>query len=362
MTHKRLISTLTLTFCLLFSVVAQIPTGYYNAANGLTGFPLKTALYNIIKGHTIISYDNLYDKYIKTDVIPPNTVWDMYSHNPTGTTAYTYTYGTGDECGSYNSEGDCFNREHSVPASWFNDASPTYSDLFVVYPTDGYVNNIRSNYPFGEVLSPTFTSTNGSKRGSCSYPGYSGTVFEPIDAYKGDFARTLFYLATRYENTIATWYSNTAEAANALVANNTVCFQTWHLNMLYEWHVSDPVSAKEIARNDSVYKIQHNRNPYIDHPEWVAVIWNMPTTAANFDLSEKIRIFPNPADDAMQISIPDISSTYQITITDITGRMISQIVMSTENQMVDISMLTKGMYLLVLENNNTRIVKNFIKN
>lgn len=262
-------------FVLLFSVVSgEIPPGYYNQAAGNTGEALQVALYNIIKGHTVKNYDYLWLAFYTTDVTRYDTVWDMYSDVPGGTPPYIYHLGS-NQCGSGGGgiEGDCYSREHSFPKSWFNDLSPMYTDLFHIYPVDQYVNNRRSNYPYGTVSSPTWTSLNGGKVGPCSTSGYSGTVFEPIDAYKGDFARTYFYMATRYENLIATWPYNDPNAAAVLDSTSYPAFRTWFLNMLIQWHNQDPVSAKEIARNDAVYDIQHNRNPFIDHPEYVSAIW-----------------------------------------------------------------------------------------
>ncbi|MCK4642381.1 endonuclease [bacterium] len=246
---------------------AAIPAGYYDTATG-TGATLKTNLHYIIDGHSSQSYDSLYVAYQTTDNTGANTVWDMYSAVPGGTPAYTYTHGS-NQCGSYNSEADCYNREHSIPSSWFGSSSPMYTDLFMVYPTDGYVNGRRSNYPFGETSSPTWTSTNGSKVGSCSYAGYSGPIFEPIDEYKGDFARTYFYTVTRYEDRITSW-DTTDTSFNG---TSYPGFQAWAYDMFLEWHNADPVSQKEINRNDAVYAIQGNRNPYIDHPEWVCDVW-----------------------------------------------------------------------------------------
>lgn len=261
-----------LLFFLIFLFLrasAQIPNGYYNTATG-SGAALKTQLYNIIKGHTVVNYDDLYSAYTETD--DQNNggvlVWDMYSN-------CNYNFSAANQCGNYQNECDCYNREHSMPQSWFNSSSPMVSDLFHVYPTDGKVNGMRSNYPFGEVSSPTYTSGNGSKRGSCSYPGYTGVVFEPIDEYKGDFARTYFYMATRYENVIGNWQTN-GNANEVLDGTSFPCYDTWFLNMLGEWHVQDPVSTKEIDRNNVVYaSYQHNRNPFIDHPEYVYAIWGV---------------------------------------------------------------------------------------
>ncbi len=265
-------SLIFLTCFISFSAISQ-PAGYYNTATG-TGATLKTQLYTIISsGHSPISYDNLWNAFQTTDVKPNGKVWDMYSDIPDGTPPYEYTF-ISDQCGNYSTEGDCYNREHSWPSSWFGDASPMYTDLFQVIPTDGYVNGIRSNYILAQVATPSYTSMNGSKRGSCATPGYSGTVFEPIDAYKGDFARAYFYMVTRYQNLVVGWSSN-ATVGDILNGTTFPAFETWYLNMLAQWHVNDPVSAKEIARNNAVYGIQGNRNPYIDHPEFVNAVWSV---------------------------------------------------------------------------------------
>lgn len=266
---KHLVYSLLCVGILLFnhlSLQAQPPSGYYSSATG-TGATLKTQLYNIIKNHTVRSYDQLWTDFQTTDVKSNGKVWDMYSN-----TNYTFV---SNQCGTYNSEGDCYNREHSFPASWFNDASPMYTDLHHLYPADGYVNGIRSNYIYAKVGTASYTSTNGSKRGNCITPGYTGTVFEPIDEYKGDFARMLFYMATRYENIIHTWYANDANANIILQNNSFPVFESWYLTMLGNWHAADPVSLKEINRNNAVYARQGNRNPFIDRPDFVYKIWGV---------------------------------------------------------------------------------------
>ncbi len=236
---------------------AQIPSGYYDGAEGKTGQDLRAALHNIIKGHTVISYDALETAYFYTDAYPDGTLWDIYSN---------YHWTSGKVCGNYKGEGDCWNREHTWPQSWFVSGTPK-SDLFHVLPTDGYVNNRRSNYPYGEVGSATYTSKNGSKLGTCKTSGYSGTVFEPIDEYKGDIARGLFYMSTRYYTEDSSWSSS---------GMTTKCeIKEWALKMLLQWHKQDPVSQKEIDRNNVIYaSYQHNRNPFIDHPEYAEMIWD----------------------------------------------------------------------------------------
>ncbi|SHG31867.1 endonuclease [Flavobacterium johnsoniae] len=257
---------------LLFSIIgfSQIPSGYYNTATG-TGYTLKTQLYNIIKDHTNNGYAGLYTTYLTSDVDNfyenDGTILDMYSENPSGTDPYNYTTGTTQRCGNYSAEGDCYNREHIIPQSVFNEQSPMVADAHFITPTDGKVNGMRSNYPHGTVNSATYTSQNGSKLGSSSVSGYSGTVFEPINAFKGDIARMYFYFATRYESTVAGYSYPMFNGSSNQV------FTTAFLNMLLAWHAQDPVSAREIARNNAIYARQNNRNPFIDHPEYVNQIW-----------------------------------------------------------------------------------------
>ncbi|MGE0076386.1 MAG: endonuclease [Bacteroidales bacterium] len=258
------------------SLFAQIPTGYYDSATG-TGYTLKTQLYNIIKDHTNLGYSGLWTTYQTSDrdyyYENDGTILDMYSENASGTDPYNFTYST-DQCGTYSSEGDCYNREHIIPQSIFNEASPMVADAHFITPTDGKVNGMRSNYPHGVVGTATYTSQNGSKLGSASNSGYaagySGTVFEPIDEFKGDIARMYFYFATRYQNVITTWGTSYA------MFNGTTdqVFAEPFLTILLTWNALDPVSASEVARNNAIYARQNNRNPFIDHPEYVNQIWS----------------------------------------------------------------------------------------
>jgi len=269
---KRFYSALLV---LLFSiqVYATIPPGYYNSATGLSGAALKTALYNTISNHTALSYNGLWSAFQSTDKKANGKVWDMYSDIPGGTPPYEFTFVT-DQCGTYNAEGQCFNREHSWPSSWFNDAAPMYTDLFHLIPADGYVNNRRGNDIIAEVGTASWTSMNGSKVGSCSTPGFSGTVFEPIDGYKGDFARSYMYMVTRYQNLVVGW-SSIATVSSILNGTTFPAFESWFITMLGQWSIDDPVSQKEIDRNDAVYTLQGNRNPFIDHPEYIYSIWGV---------------------------------------------------------------------------------------
>jgi len=259
---------------------AQPPAGYYDPAAGLSGYSLKTALYNIIKNHNDQGYSALWGFYEYGDSLPAaltnsgtstDIIWDIYSYNPNGLNPYEYLSGS-DQCGTYSGEGSCYNREHTFPQSWFNQASPMKNDVVQVLPTDGYVNGKRSNYPYSEVGSTTWTSQNGSKLGTSNATGFSGTAFEPIDEFKGDLARIYFYMATRYENVIANWQSN-ANADDVLDGTSDHVYDDWFLDLMMQWHEQDPVSQKELDRNNDIYDYQNNRNPFVDHPEYAESIW-----------------------------------------------------------------------------------------
>lgn len=333
---KKIISFFFLLSFLSFAQ-AQIPTGYYDAAAGLSGLPLKTALHNIIKNHTIISYGNLYNAYVSTDNMGNNIVWDIYSDIPSGTPPYTFSYSvSADQCGSYSTEGDCFNREHTWPQSWFG-GSTVESDLFNVYPTDGYVNNRRANYPYGEVTNATWTSLNGSKVGPCTFPGYTSTVFEPIDEYKGDLARNYFYITVRYYTEGDSWPGSDMTTGTEL--------KPWALNMMYQWHINDPVSQKEINRNNAVYLKQHNRNPFIDHPEWVGVMLNLVSVSDPNSAKDNMVVYPNPTSN--EISISTTNPLIDVELYNSVGKKVIALNdIKTNQTKIDISVLSRGFYML----------------
>lgn len=338
-------------------VFAQIPPGYYNSAQGLTGNALKTALHNIIKNHTQISYAGLWNTYIKTDRKANGKVWDIYSDIPSGTPPYQFTFST-DQCGSYAVEGDCYNREHSWPQSWFNSVTGPVSDMFHIYPTDGKVNGQRSNFPYGNVNTATWTSLNGGKLGPCSNLGYNQTAFEPIDEYKGDLARTYFYMSTRYYLEDGSW--TTSEATNKSI------ILPWEMNVLLQWHHQDPVSAKEIARNDSIYyRYQHNRNPFIDNPQWADSIWTMDVTVflKNYEFAYAFSLAPNPSQDVFSISAQTKNTeNCTISITDISGKLIEEYHTSIlETMQIDCSKWQKGLYFITVSNSQSRSNFKFLK-
>lgn len=281
-----------------------IPAGFYDGAAGLSCQPLKTSLKNISSNnYNTLSYTpGLWNAYQYTDIKPSTTniIWDIYTddNNPAVPESYNFIFST-NQCGSYNSEGDCYNREHTTPQSWFNSVSPMVSDIHHILPTDGWVNGKRSNFPYGEVTNATYTSTdNGSKLGSGNNFGFTGTVFEPINAFKGDLARVSLYMATRYEDQLISqnWAGN-AEANIAMLTageqpdaalRRLQVYETWYLQTMFKWLNQDPVSQKEIDRNNAIYyqSGQNNRNPFVDHPEYAALIWQctgvVPVTITDF--------------------------------------------------------------------------------
>lgn len=294
---------------------AQIPANYYDSANGLSGYALKSQLKTITtNGHQSRTYDQLYDGdgisgsngYIDThsDIAVASgnnyendgTILDMYSENPSGSDPYNFTHGN-NQCGNQSSEGDCYNREHLVPQSSFNSAFPMQSDIHTVIPSDGRVNNFRGSLVFGTVNSPNWTSLNGSKRGTSAMSGYSGTVFEPIDEFKGDIARALLYFAVRYEDTV-----NEYTSFAMFDGTNDAVFFPWAIEVLLDWHNNiDPVDQRERDRNNAAYNFQNNANPFVDHPEYASMIWN-PITDTEAPTAATNLIASNPTVNSINLS------------------------------------------------------------
>ena len=242
-------------------------TSYYEDIGANTsGKELKTELCHLIDGHTNKGYDYAYTAYQTTDVDADNKIIDMYS-------AYRFDPTT-DHQGApgksnYNAEGQMFNREHTIPQSVFSEGSPMKSDLHHLLPTDAYVNNKRGNLPHAEVNNVTYTSTNGTKIGTSTVQGYSGSACEVPDQYKGDFARIYFYMVTRYEENLPKWKSYACFDKQSFPG-----LSSWAIDLYLRWSDEDPVSDKEIIRNEEIAKIQLNRNPFIDHPEYAHRIWD----------------------------------------------------------------------------------------
>lgn len=281
---KKLLLPLILVSSL---ISAQAPAGYYDGTAGLTGYALKTKLRGIISVKNINwNYGDLPNLYNQTDLDkyydhgPGNTtiLLDIYSENPTGADAYEYT--SANLISTSGAEGLGYNREHAVPQSTFDSNYPMYSDLHFVIPTDARINQLRNNYPYGVGNSTVhYTFSNTSKIANSAIPNYVYTnrVYEPISEFKGDIARMLLYFAVRYEEKLPSFnYStniNPAIDRSPLDGTAERAFDPAYISMLLQWHLQDPVSQREIDRNNAIYAIQNNRNPFIDNPQWVNDIW-----------------------------------------------------------------------------------------
>ena len=344
---------------LLLSLItlAQAPANYYNNATG-TGYALKTQLKTIISaGYIDKGYNALWTIYPTSDVRADGKVWDMYSN-------CNLTFGTDQDMGSSGtSQCQKFNREHSFPKSWFNDAAPMHNDAYHVLPIDKYVNGIRGNYAYGIVGTANFTSLNGCKRGNNVAPGSpNATVFEPADEYKGDFARIYFYMATRYQDVVTGWTGNDSDGDSMLDGSSTKVFSQWTLDMLYQWHIADPVSLKETNRNNVIYGYQNNRNPFVDHPEYVLSIWGAVLSTSQYNSLATVMVYPNPSNN-QRINIQTEVDLDEIQLITINGQIMQQITKpSSQNKTYTIENIPSGFYFLRLSNGNQSTVKKVIVN
>ncbi|MEJ5048813.1 endonuclease [Chryseobacterium culicis] len=278
-------------------ISAQAPAGYYNGTTGLTGYALKSKLHDIISEKMVNWHYNdlkvLYgqtdlDKYYDHDASNTQYLLDIYSEIPSGPDAYEYT--VDQMVAGVSMEGQGYNREHMMPQSTFSTSSsisdyPMYSDLNFIIPVDGYINQRRSNYPYGIGNNTNhYIFSNTSRISNAAIPNYPyiGRVYEPINEFKGDIARSLLYFAVRYEgklgsfNTAYTTSANLTPATDQCPLDGTEerAVDLAYIAMLKQWSTADPVSQREIDRNNAIYTIQKNRNPFIDHPEWIDMIWS----------------------------------------------------------------------------------------
>ena len=249
---------------------------YYKSANleGKSGSGLVSALNSLINSHVNVGYDGLWDVYDDSDTDPDGYYYDIYAEG----CKFTYSK----KCGNYTKVCSCVNREHSLPKSWWgSNKDEKYSDAFHLYPSDGYVNNMRSAYALGECANgQTVAEKQGKdkdpnnqgrgKLGASTFSGYSGTVFEPIDTYKGDLARSYMYMVVCYNSS-----DFTSGAGDAMFeySGNKADLSSYSVDLLMKWHRQDPVSQRERDRNNGIAKHQHNRNPFIDFPDLAEYIW-----------------------------------------------------------------------------------------
>ena len=259
-------------------VYAEIPVGYYAKAQGKSDSLLRQALYDTIRGGVRIHYgtqgygyyDGIYypgtwNYFPQTDFRADGTVWDMYSD-----TKRYFPHDGGSACG--------LEIEHCLPKSWWGWTSSdtgsskrAYQDLFILNPSDGSANGNKSNYPPGHVVKGDKFDNGSFRMDAAKSSQYGWICFEPAEEYRGDFARTYFYVATAYAD--LPFGAGNADYQRYLTDSTYLVFKPWLVEVLLGWHRADPVSEKERRRAETVFSIQGNRNPYIDYPELVEFIW-----------------------------------------------------------------------------------------
>ena len=249
---------------MLFLVVcATAQKEYYTSVDGVKGgAALKTALHELIKNHNKISYGSGEDKtwgaFYTTDAVVENgqrRVLDMYSNEKR-------------YFGSKGSAVSGMNIEHSVAKSWWGgNQNNAYCDLHHLNPSDANANSAKSNYPLAEIQGNPTWENGVTFIGNATINGKSEKVFEPCDEYKGDFARTYMYMFTCYQDLTwkYTWMNYEKSTYPTL--------KPWAVELLLKWHKQDPVSEKEVNRNNAVYAVQGNRNPYVDYPQLADYVW-----------------------------------------------------------------------------------------
>lgn len=236
----------------------------YEELEGLTSNDLRSTLHGDISQHTMLSYNQIRGDKAKVDVRSNGKIWDIYS---------AYSYNLSDHCSGVDIvEGECYNREHILPKSWWGGSTtePMYTDLHHVYSVDAMANDKRSAWIYDEVKSASWSNNLGSQLGTSA--NWSGeTAFEPVDEYKGDIARIYFYMLTCYMDKD---FTVGGKGYRYFTYSNGVSnFKQPALTLMLKWHREDPVSDKEIERNSKVLKLQGNDNPFVLQPALVEYIW-----------------------------------------------------------------------------------------
>lgn len=277
---KRIFATLILALCASVSF-ADVPLGYYQSVTGLKKSSLKAALHNTIQAKKVLDYGSgngsTWSGFYQTDRMSDGEVRDRYSND--------HRYFASNANANSASAVSGMNIEHSFPKSWWGGSTNNaYKDLFNLMPCESTINSSKSNYPMGKV---TKSNTDNGCTKVGTGPGANGAninLWEPADKWKGDFARSYMYMATTYSN--FTWTN--AQGLNQLENNAWPTLQKWAYELFLEWCRQDPVDEIEIARNEAVYKIQGNRNPFIDFPNLAEYVWGDSVDVA-FDINTTMK-------------------------------------------------------------------------
>lgn len=245
---------------LSLSLTAQIPSGYYDSAEGKSGAALKTALHSIISEQQVLSYSGVREALKYTDEDPNNSrnVLLLYTN-------WSYPKN------NFGGGADQWNREHTWAKSQgnFGTSKGPGTDLHHLRPTDVTVNSKRGHLMFdngGTFYTDRSRYGGGSGETLCRFDGDS---WEPADRVKGDVARMMFYMAVRYEGS----GKNSDRVDLELAEYSSPSGKHGRLSTLKVWHRNDPVNDWEIRRNNRIYEKQRNRNPFIDYPELAEYIW-----------------------------------------------------------------------------------------
>ena len=240
------------------SSLAQIPEGYYNSLKGKKGADLKNAVYEVVKKANVLSYGSG----------SGHTWWGFYTTDRDADNYYIDRYSAKSEwvkAGKQGAVGSGMNIEHSFPKSWWGGASnQAYKDLYNLMPCQSKINSTKSNYPMGEVVS-------GDKGNGWTKVGNGSDnkkYWEPADMWKGDFARGYMYMATTYQN-----FSWEGTGLQILQQGAYPTLKPWAYTLFIKWAKADRPDEVEIKRNEEVYKIQKNRNPFVDFPNLMEYIW-----------------------------------------------------------------------------------------
>lgn len=303
---------------------------YYIGLEDLSGEELRTELCEIISSnYHSIGYNNRKDYFCEIDAIM-GYYWDIYSDCRTNEflICKPFVSSSNIECGGVNTE-------HTIPQYFFNQNEPMKSDLFHIYPVSAKLNGNRGNSPYGDAIA-----------------GLAGRWEPPLDEYKGDIARSYFYFATRYKNQINSWGND----FDMFSYNN---LSSWAITMFLRWHEDDSVSQKEIDRNNKIYNIQNNRNPFIDCPCYANKIWNnnyneecdcFSTMKSNiYDISSNIKI--NLFDNIIDIESYNFDIKNLI-IYDITGKLILNENINNKNFNKNIEYIDNGIYIINIKSSN----------
>jgi len=281
MNTLRAFATIAMLCACAHFAMAGYPENYYSATAGKKKAELKVALHDIIRTASVLNYGSgagkTWSGFYYTDRTEDNYCIDRYSSERR-------------QFGSATGAISGMNIEHSFAKSWWGGSQvQAYKDLFNLMPSDQKANSAKSNYAMGEVTKASYT--NGSiKVGKGNK--ISNSIWEPEDKWKGDFARAYMYMVTCYSD--LTWTSN---GLDQLENNQWPTFNDWTMEMVLRWSREDPVDDIEIARNEAVYEIQGNRNPFVDFPNLHEYVWGDSVNYAFYPDRTSSGDNPDPGDD-----------------------------------------------------------------